>query len=116
MFDWIFENWGLLCIWFGILANAAGLIYSVCKLLRRGGLRRLEEWIALREAARRFECEAEAFTAFTGAEKLQYVLYRLREYMTERGVSFEESELIAAVEADIAFSNEVNAMKSETLE
>ena len=35
MFDWIFENWGLLCIWLGILANAAGLIYSVCKLLRR---------------------------------------------------------------------------------
>lgn len=116
MFDWILENWGLICIWLGILANAAGLVYHLCKLLRGGGLRRTEEWLALREAARRFECEAEGFRSFTGAEKLQYVLYRLREYMAERGVSFEEGELISAVEADIAFSKEVNACKSEVLE
>lgn len=115
-FDWLFENWGLVCVWIGILANSAGLVYNLCRFVKSGGFRRAEHWQAIREAARRFECEAEGFPNFTGEQKLQYVLYRLREFMAELGTEFDEQELIAAVEADIAFSKEVNATKSEELE
>ena len=114
--QWIGENWGIVCVWIGLLVNSAGLVYNLCKLLRTGGLRRAQDWIAVREAARRFECEAEELTHLGGAEKLQYVLCRLREYVAELGAHFTEEELTAAVEADIAFSKEVNATKSELLE
>lgn len=106
----------MICIAFGVLVNALGLAYNIYKLCRSGRGQRAEDWIAVLEAAREFEQEAESLTACTAAEKLQYVLGRLNEFMAERGCTFEEEALVAQIEADITFSKEVNARKSERLE
>ena len=114
--QWLSENKELICIFLGILINAAGLAYSIYKYLRakgvQGAMMLLPE---LYLAARRFECEAE-HTTLNGKEKLAYVLERLRLFAKEQGVERSDEELIAIVEADIAFSKEVNATKSEVLE
>ncbi len=115
-FEWLSENWELVCILFGIFVNAAGLGYNVVKYLRSGGFRRAEQRLALLEAARQYECEAEAMQNYTGAEKLQYVLTRLRRFTAEQNMSFDEQALTEQIEADIAFTKQVNADKSEVLE
>lgn len=115
-FEWLGGNWELVCILFGIFVNALGLAYNVVKYLRSGGFRRAEQRLAILEAARQYECEAEAMENYTGAEKLQYVLSRLRSFTAEMNVAFDEGELTSLVEADIAFSKRVNADKSEALE
>lgn len=116
VFFWLEAHWEMICIAFGVLVNALGLVYNVYKFCRSPRGKRAEDWIAVLEAARGFEREAEAITAYTAAEKLQYVLARLNEFMAERGCDFEQETLIAQIEADIAFSKEVNARKSERLE
>ncbi len=113
---WIRENWGLICIGLGVLVNALGLAYNVVKYVRAGGLRRAGQRLALWEAARRFECEAQAMENYTGAEKLQYVLSRLRQLTAEMGVDFDERELTEQISADVAFAKEMNATKSEELD
>jgi hypothetical protein len=116
MLQWLQENGDLLCICLGIVINALGLAYSIYKYLRAKGVQGAAELLpALYQAARRFECEAEA-TALKGEEKLAFVLERLRLFTAEQGVPRSDEELIAIVEADIAFSKEVNAPKSEVLE
>ena len=59
---------------------------------------------------------AEGFPSYTSAEKLQYVLSRLRIFTAELGCDFDEAALTERIEADIAFSKEVNADKSERLD
>lgn len=116
IFLWLEQNWEMICIAFGVLVNALGLIYNIYRLCRSGQGKRAQDWLAVLDAARELELEAEACPAFTAAEKLQYVLSGLNAFMAERGCSFDEESLIARVEADIAFSKQVNARKSERLE
>ena len=113
---WLNENWELICICFGILVNAAGVAYNVYKLCRNGHAKSAAAWLTILEAARQYEIEAEQFQDYTAAEKLQYVLSRLRILTAELGVPFDEARLSAQIEADVAFSKEVNAKKSECLE
>ena len=116
IFTWITANWELLCILLGVLVNAGALAYNVYKMCRSGKLRDAQNWLELLDAARRFEVEAEAFGEYSSAEKLHYVLSRLRNYAAELGCSFDEERLTARIREDIAFSKAVNADKSERLE
>lgn len=114
--EWLQTNWEFICILFGILVNALGLAYNVYKFYRSGCAKSSANWLAILEAMRQYEREAEAFTEYSSAEKLQYVLSRLRVFTSDLGCGFDEEKLIAQVEADIAFSKEVNADKSARLE
>ena len=102
---WIQENRELLCICFGLLLNLAGVIYHVWRSCRAGGMKRLEDWLAILEAARQFEREAELLLEGTTAEKLQYVLSRLRVFTAEQGLPFEEKRLKKQIEADMTKGN-----------
>ena len=105
-----------LCRERNLAVNALALVMNVRKYLRMGGGSHAQGMLAILEAARRFECEAEQMTGYSGAEKLQYVLSRLRVFTADMGYPYDEEALRAAVESDIAFSKEVNADKSERLE
>ena len=113
---WIEDNWEMICICFGIFVNLLGLGYNVFKIWRSGHVKSVADWLAVMEAAREFEQEAETFSCYSAAEKLQYVLSRLRVFTAEIGCEFDEERLIAQIEADIAFSKAVNADKSDRLE
>lgn len=116
VFEFIAANWELVGIAFGILVNIAGLAYNIYKLCSTGKLRAMESMSALFEAARGYEIEAERFKDYTSAEKLNYVLSRLRTLAAELGCPFDEEEMVAHIEADIAYSKSVNAARSDTLE
>ena len=111
--NWIGENWGLICICFGILINAVGLVYNVTRYVRAGGLRRAEGWQELLAAARKYECEAESIAGLDGAAKLEYVLSGLQEYTALLGFEYDREMLAGMVEKDIDFVNEMNDIKSE---
>ena len=112
MLQWIGQNWELICICFGIAVNALGLGYNVYKFWRSGTLHTAQKWLLVLEAAREYELEAERYTGYSAAEKLQYVLSRLRIFTSEMGVTYDEEKLTEQIRADIAFSKEVNATKS----
>ncbi|MBE6703238.1 MAG: hypothetical protein E7585_07515 [Ruminococcaceae bacterium] len=114
--QWINGNWQLICICFGLLFNMAGLIYNICKSCRSGRMGNAADWIAVIEAARQYEKEAEGFADYSAAEKLQYVLARLRVFTAELGCQFDEERITAQIEADIAFSKAVNAKNAEQLD
>lgn len=114
--QWFAGNWELICIFFGIAVNAAGLVYNVTRYVRAGGLRRAEGWQELLAATRKYECEAEGIEGLDGAQKLEYVLCRMREYTALLGYEYEREMLEDLVEKDISFANELNAIKSERLE
>ena len=117
MFEWISQNWELVGICFGILVNAAALAYNVYKFCRTGKLKGLQNMTALFEAAREYELQAEQFPEYSSAEKLNYVLSRLRVLATELGCQFNEEELVARIESDIAYSKGINAgARSDSLE
>ena len=107
------ENWELICICFGILINALGVGYNVYRYVRAGGLRRAEGWQELLDASRRYACEAERIAGLNGAQKLEYVLARLREYTDLMGFDYDTELLTGVVEGEIRFANELNAVKSE---
>ena len=113
---WLNQNWELICICFGILVNAVGVAYNVYKLCRGTHGKSAAKWLAILDAARQYEIEAEQFESYTATEKLQYVLSRLRVLTAELGYPFDEARLRARIEADIAFSKEVNATKSDRLD
>lgn len=117
VFEWIAANWELVGICFGILVNVAGLAYNIYKFCRTGRLKSMKNLAALFEAAREYELQAEQFEGYTSAEKLNYVLSRLRVLAAELGCTVSEEEMIARIEADIAYSKGVNAAKKgEALE
>lgn len=116
VFDFIVENWELFGIVFGILVNAAALVYNIYKFCRVGKVRAIENMQVMLEAAREYELEAEHFEGYTSAEKLNYVLSRLRTLAVELGCTFCEEEMVARIEADIAYSKGVNARPSDKLE
>ena len=95
-----------------ILLNAAILIYSLVRSFMRDKGGALEKWIKLMEAARIYEAEAEGFAHYSAAEKLNYVLSRLRTDAAAMALPFEEDKVTAAVEADIAFTKAVNCETS----
>ena len=100
-----------------ILLNAAILIYSLVRSFMKDKGGALEKWIKLMEAARIYEAEAEGFAHYSAAEKLNYVLSRLRVLATELGCAFDEESMIARIESDIAYSKGVNGVgKNESLE
>ena len=114
--QWIDENWELICICVGLLFNLIGLIYNILRARRCGALTNAADWLAILEAARQYEKEAERFTEYDGAEKLQYVLSRLRVFTAELGVPFDEEKLTEQISADIAFTKVVNAVGREELD
>lgn len=115
--EWISQNWELIGICFGIFVNVAALIYNVYKFCRTGKLKGLQKMTALFEAAREYELQAEQFPDYSSAEKLNYVLSRLCVLATQLGCEFNEEELIARIESDIAYSKGVNAgTRSDSLE
>ena len=114
--QWINENWELICICCGLVFNLVGLIYNVCRSYRCGKRLAADDWLAILEAARQYEREAECFTEYGAAEKLQYVLSRLRVFTAELGCAFDEERITAQIEEDIAFSKAVNAGVSDCLE
>ncbi len=114
--EWLAGNWELICICFGVLVNAVGLVYNVTRYVRAGGLRRAQGWQELIAAARKYESEAEGIGGLDGAAKLEYVLLKLREYTELLGYEYDREALTEMVEKDIAFANELNAIKSERLE
>ena len=116
VFDFIVGNWELVGIIFGILVNAAALIYNVYKFCRIGRVHALENMQVMLEAAREYEVEAERFEGYTSAEKLNYVLSRLRTLAAELGCPFREEEMTRRIEADIAYSKSVNSPPSDKLE
>ena len=117
MLEWIATNWEIVGICFGILVNAAGLAYNIYKFCRVGKLRALQNMNALFEAAREYELQAEQFEGYTSAEKLNYVLSRLRVLASELGCAFDEAEMVARVESDIAYTKGINSkVKGEALE
>ena len=113
---WLTVNWELIFICFGILVNLAGVVYNICKFCRTGNNKSAAMWLCVLEAAREYEKEAESFPHYTAAEKLQYVLSRLRVFTAELGVSFDEDKLIEQINADIAFTKAVNAGSGDELE
>ena len=116
VFDFIVGNWELVGIVFGILVNAAALVYNIYKFCRVGRVHTLENMRVMLEAAWEYEMEAERFEGYTSAEKLNYVLSRLRTLAAELGCPFREEEMVAQIEAEIAYSKGVNARPSDKLE
>jgi len=117
MLKWLAENWEFVGICFGIAVNAAALAYNIYKFWRTGKLKALQNMSALFEAAREYELQAEQFEDYSSAEKLNYVLSRLRVLAAELGCAFDEEELVARIEADIAYSRGVNSPhRRDTLE
>ena len=114
--QWLTQNRELMFICIGVLINAVGLLYNVMKYLRAGGVKSSKMLLAMRDAARRFECEAENEQGLTGAQKLAFVLEKLRQLSEKMKYPYDEKQMIAMIEEDIAFSREVNATKSEELE
>jgi hypothetical protein len=110
---WLEENWEMICICFGIFVNLLGLGYNVFKLCRAGRIKSAAQWIAVMEAAREFEQEAETFERYSAAEKLQYVLSRLRVFTAELGCRFDEEAIIGRIEADIDFSKAINGKDTD---
>ena len=111
--EWLGENWEFICICFGILINALGVVYNVYRYVRAGGLRRAEGWQELLDASRKYACEAEGIAGLNGGQKLEYVLTKLREYTDLMGFDFDAELLQELVEGDVRFANELNAAKSE---
>ena len=116
MIQWIVNHRELFGIFLGVLVNVLALAYNIYRFCRAGDMRKLSNWLRLLEAAREFEVEAEQFSSYTGLEKLNYVLSRLRVLATQIGYDFDEESMTAQVAADIAFTKEVNADKSDTLD
>ena len=114
-FESITKNWELICVFFGIVVNAVCVVYNLIGVCRsgEGGA---EVWLTLLSAAREYEIEAERLSAYSAAEKLQYVLSRLRALCAEFDYPFEEEKLVEQIRADIAFSKAVNAEKDEKKE
>ena len=110
------ETWELICICFGLFVNAVGLLYNVIRCVRAGGLHRVAEWEEMLAVLRRYECEAERLGILDGEGKLEYVLAKMRDYTEALGEKYEREAFAQAVEKDIAFANEMNAIKSERLE
>ena len=81
----------------GLLFNLIGLIYNILRARRCGALTNAADWLAILEAARQYEKEAEHFSEYSGAEKLQYVLSRLRVFTAELGYAFDEAALIEKI-------------------
>jgi hypothetical protein len=104
----IMENVDTVVLILAIVLNAAMLIYSLVRSFVSDKGSALEKWVKLMEAARIYEAEAEGFAHYSAAEKLNYVLSRLRTDAAAIGVPFEEEKVTAAVEADIAFTKTVN--------
>lgn len=111
--QWIDENWELICICLGLLFNLVGLIYNLRRARRCGAMTDATDWLAILEAARQYEKEAEGFADYSGAEKLQYVLSRLRVFTAELGCRFDEEAIIGRIEADIDFSKAINGKETD---
>ncbi|MBQ8351602.1 MAG: hypothetical protein IJW51_04900 [Clostridia bacterium] len=115
--EWILANWEIVGICFGILVNAVALVYSICRYLRMGKVKAMQNMKALVEAAREYELQAEQFGDYSSVEKLNYVLTRLRVLACELGCEFDEEAMVAQIESDIAYSKGVNASdRGEALE
>lgn len=57
--------------------------------------------------------EAEKFKNYSAEEKKQYVFTRAKEFIIEKKIKFNDSQLSAYVERQIEFSNNVNVNKGK---
>ena len=113
VFDWVMTQLDLVILALTVLLNLALLASWVLRIWRGDRATALQKWLKMLEAAREFEMEAEGFSHYSAAEKLNYVLSRLRTLAVQLEIPFEEGRLVAAVEKDIAFSKVVNVEESE---
>ena len=113
VFDWVMTHLDLVILALTVLLNLALLVSWVLRIWRGDRATALQKWLKMLEAAREFEMEAEGFSHYSAAEKLNYVLSRLRTLAVQLEIPFEEGRLVAAVEKDIAFSKVVNVEESE---
>ena len=113
VFDWVMTHLDLVILALTVLLNLALLASWVLRIWRGDRATALQKWLNMLEAAREFEMEAEGFSHYSAAEKLNYVLSRLRTLAVQLEIPFEEGRLVAAVEKDIAFSKVVNVEESE---
>ena len=108
IFEWIILNWEFICVALAVIVNAAAVVYQIVKLCRAGKMSDAETWLALIEAARAYEKEAEVLGG-SAAEKLEYVLSHLHKFTDRLGCYYDRDRLIELIEADIAFTKIVNA-------
>ena len=113
VFDWVMTHLDLVILALTVLLNLALLASWALRIWRGDRATALQKWLKMLEAAREFEMEAEGFSHYSAAEKLNYVLSRLRTLAVQLEIPFEEGRLVAAVEKDIAFSKVVNVEESE---
>ena len=113
VFEWIMAHLDLVLLTLTMLLNLSMLGSWVLRAWQSGRTEALSKWLQMLEAAREFEAEAEGFVHYTAAEKLNYVLSRLRTLSAELNLPFEEEKLTEAVEKDIAFSKVVNTDKNQ---
>ncbi len=101
--NWLLAHRELVAFLGVILLNLVALGYNILCMCRNGKAKDLKNWIELIRAARQYELEAEGLVGVDGAEKLSYVLARLRARTAELGCAFEEERLIAMITEDIGF-------------
>ena len=107
VFEQIILNWELICVALAVLVNTVAAIYNLIRLCRSGKMTEAETWLALIEAARIYEKEAEILGGNAG-EKLEYVLSNLHRFTDKLGCYYDRDRLIELIEGDIAFAKAIN--------
>ena len=97
VFDWVMTHLDLVILALTVLLNLALLASWVLRIWRGDRATALQKWLKMLEAAREFEMEAEGFSHYSAAEKLNYVLSRLRTLAVQLEIPFEEGRLVEAV-------------------
>ena len=110
VFEWVIFNWEFICVVLAVIVNSIAMIYNIVKLCRTGKMSDAETWLALIEAARAYEKEAEILGGDAG-EKLEYVLANLHKFTDKLGCYYDRERLIELIESDIAFANLINPPK-----
>ena len=107
VFEQIILNWELICVALAVLVNTVAAFYNLIRLCRSGKMTDAETWLALIEAARIYEKEAEILGGDAG-EKLEYVLANLHRFTDKLGCYYDRDRLIELIEGDIAFAKAIN--------
>ena len=67
-----------------------------------------EAYAVIEDAIKQYMEEAEALRELSGAEKRDFVVEKVKEYMNQHKLSFPIDEVITIIERLIAFSKKVN--------
>ena len=109
--NWLLAHRELVALFGVILLNLCALGYNLFCMCKNGKAKEWRNWIELIRAARQYEIEAQGLFGVDGAERLNYVLDRLRSLTAELGCAFEEEKLIAMITEDIDFGNVIGSQR-----